>query len=672
MSDSTYFAAREAERTAVILLQKANAWYNNLYNNGYLDRVREMWMAYHGAYYTGSAGAHRITFGGEQGELAQIAVNHIRNIAQHIITMITTNRPAFQARATNTDSKSLIQANLANSLLDYYMREKRMEKYLRIAVEYAVVLGSGYIKMEWNATSGEIYEVNEETGAPVYEGDVEFSNLSPYDVVFDTTKETSMGHDWVMCRSFKNKFDLAAKYPDKADKIKGLQTKSQLFRYRLDMTAYEDTDDVPVYEFFHRKTESMEEGRYILFLGNDLVLIDMPMPYRSLPVYRIAPSEILGTPYGYTSMFDLLPLQEAVNSLYSTILTNQHTFGVQNIYVPRQADIQIKSLEGALNIIEGNAGAGKPEPLNFTQTPQEVFAFLKILEQTMETLSGVNSVARGNPEASLKSGSALALVQSMALQFISGLQQQYVHMVEDVGTGLINMLKDFAAVPRVAVIAGQKNKNYVEKEFSGDDLSLINRVIVDIGNPMANTKAGKLQMASELIQYGIVKTPEQYFTVLNTGQLNALTDDTQDELDFIKKENEVLTSGSNPVQAIAIDQHIMHIKGHRSILSDPTLRMEPNVRDRVLAHILEHVELLRSTDPALLSIIGEQPLGPVAGSPPAPQNVAPDVNQGQPPAPAPVGAPPQSAPPGMPQMPQVPAEALPNPELQQQTMGNVR
>ena len=39
-----------------------------------------------------------------------------------------------------------MQAKLANQLLDYYMREKRLEKYLQRAVEYAVVLGTGYIK----------------------------------------------------------------------------------------------------------------------------------------------------------------------------------------------------------------------------------------------------------------------------------------------------------------------------------------------------------------------------------------------------------------------------------------------------------------------------------------------------------------------------------------------
>jgi len=219
MANSKYFASQEADKTADIILHKANAWYNELYNNGYLTKVKNVWMAYHGAYYASLNGSHKIVFGGEQGELTHLVVNHLRNIAEHTLRMITSNRPAFQARATNKDYKSLVQTKLANQLLDYYMREKRLEKYLQRAVEYAIVLGTGYIKMDWNATSGDVYDVNEETGTPIYEGDVQFYNLSPYDVVFDTSKE-SQDHDWVVCRTFKNKFDLAAKYPEFGNKIK--------------------------------------------------------------------------------------------------------------------------------------------------------------------------------------------------------------------------------------------------------------------------------------------------------------------------------------------------------------------------------------------------------------------------------------------------------------------
>ena len=49
-------------------------------------------------------------------------------------------------------------------------------------------------------------------------------------------------------------------------------------------------------------------------------------------------------------MFDLLPIQDAVNSLYSTIMTNQNAFGVQNVYVERGSDVQMEQVADGLNL----------------------------------------------------------------------------------------------------------------------------------------------------------------------------------------------------------------------------------------------------------------------------------------------------------------------------------
>lgn len=653
----TYFAAKSGEDTSKIVLQKANAWFHNLDINGYLDKLKSAWMAYHGAYYTDVGTGHQVSFAGEQDELTNLAVNHYRNICRHMLTMVTANRPSMDARATNTDYQSLVQTKLANGLLDYYMREKRLEDFLSRAVEHAIIFGSGFIKMDWNATSGEIHDyidpeyemektydpetgeevesqkldgsgnpIEKSKGFPIFEGDVMFSNVSPFDVVFDSTKEDSSKHDWVLVRTFKNKFDLAAKYPENEEEILKQETKSDKERYNFTGSFYDQTDDIAVYEFYHRKTESMPDGRYLLFVESNAILMDAPMPYRKLPIYRISPADILGTPYGYTDTFDLLPIQDAINSLYSAVLTNQNAFAVQNILSPRGADINPQSLSGGLNFIEYNSQIGKPEALNLTSTPPEVFNFIGILEKAMETVSGVNSVSRGNPEASLQSGNALALVQSMSLQFISGLQQSYVKLIEDVGTGLIQMLQDFASVPRIATIVGKANRTYM-KEFTGADLSQINRVIVDVGNPLAKTAAGRVQMAEQMLQMNLIKTPEQYMMVVKTGNLETMTDGIDRQLLLVKAENEKLVAGEM-VQAIDIEPHSLHIKEHRDVLADPDLKQDPELVARVLAHIQEHIDALRNADPDLLMHIGEQPLSPVGGSPANQPDPSQQINQG--------------------------------------------
>lgn len=678
MSDNNvYFAAKDASETAEILMSRCNDWFQTMESSGYLDKLRTSWLAYHGSYYQDGGDSHQVSFGGEQGELTQIGVNHYRNIARHILNMITSTRPSMQARAINTDQKSLVQTDLANGLLDYYMRDHRLEEYLKTAVEYAVVFGSGYVKMEWNATKGEIYDYNEEMGVEIREGDIEFSNMSPFDVMFDTSREDNK-HDYVIGRSFKNRFDLAAKYPELEDKILALPTKSQIIRNLGFTYSYDESDLIPVYEFYHKRTESMPDGRYLLYLSGDCVLLDSPMPYRNLPIYRIAPSNYLGTAYGYTDMFDVLPLQDTANSLYSTILSNQTAFGVQNVVVPKSADVSISQLSSGLNIIEANEQNGALiRPLNLTSTPKEIFDFLAMIVKDMETISGVNAVARGNPDPNLRSGNAMALIQSMTLQFLSGLQQSYVMLVEDMGTGIINILKDHANVPRVATIVGKSKRSYI-KEFKGDDLDAVNRVVVDIGNPLARTTAGRVEMAEQMLQMGIIKTPEQYFQVINTGQLDVMTEDVTSQLNLIQGENERLASGG-PVAAVFTDDHVLHIKEHSSVLNDPDLRLDPELVGRVSQHIQEHIDLLRSTNPDLLNILGQQALPPVGGQPQqGPQQGAPAAgpNNGQPMM---GGAPEGSqleqmgaAQAGLPSPAKVDGSLLPNSAIQEASLGNVK
>lgn len=652
-NNDKYFAADESEKLVCYLKDKSDVWFNSLTAGEYLDKIKRSWQAYYGFYYEN---AHAISFGGESGELVNLPINHYGNIASHILTMVTATRPSFQARSVNTDVKSQIQTNLANGLLEYYMRDKRLEQDLKSAVEHAVIMGSGYIKMEWNATTGEVYDyvepeyeqaidemgmpIMDEMGEPVYEmdedgepvvlregvplysGDIVYKVLSPFDVVFDPTKSDN-NHDWQLARSFKNKYDLAAKYPELEEEIKKLKTKSDVNTSRISMTAYDETTDVPVYEFYHKPTESLPKGRYVMYLDEEVVLEDTVLIYKNLPIFRIASRNIIGTPFSYSAMFDLLPVQDAVNSLYSTIMTNQTTFGVQNVYVERGSDVQVEQISDGLNFIQGNPGFNPPIPLNLTSTPAEIFNFVKQLEQVMETISGVNSVARGNPESQLKSGNALALIQSQALQFISSLQQSYIQLIEDVGTNTVELLKTFAKTPRVAAISGKSNTTYM-KEFTSDDLSSITRVIVDAGNALAQTTAGRVEMASQMMQMGIITTPEQYISVINTGKLETMTEGQNKELLLVRAERERLVDGSTPVVAVLTDAHSLHIREHKAVLADPDLRMDADLVQRTLSHIQEHINILSDPNVAnILSLLGEQPLGPPTGSPVSPENAAP-------------------------------------------------
>ena len=628
-TNNKYFASREDKDAAKILLEKATDWTNILTSNGYLEKLKSCLAAYHGAYFNDS---HTISFAGEQGELAQLPVNHIRNLAQHMFVMTTASRPQMEARAANADYKSSAQVTLANGLLDYYMREKRLERYINSAVEQSIVLGSGYVKVEWDATAGKVIEEDEELGEKIYEGDIRFTNLSPFDVVFDVNREDS-DHDWILVRTYKNKFDLAAKYPEYEDKILALDVKNSINSYSSQIFRKVESDQVEVWTMYHRRSDAMPGGRELVFLSEEITISDTVLQYRRIPVFRMSPNNILGTAFGYSNLFDLLPLQEGINHLYSAIMSNNIAFATQNLFVESGANIDITNLGGGLNIIQGSK---QPVPLNLLGTSPETFQFLGILEGKMEQLSGINGVTRGTPDpaANLRSGTSLALVQSMAIQFQNGLQQQYVQLIEDLGVAILEILQDNASSPRVASIVGINNKQYIV-EFKGSDISDINRVIVDVGNPLARTTAGRVQMAEQMMQ---MKPEEfsfqQYVQVINTGRIDGMTSKIVDQENLIQQENEALTNG-NTVKAMVWDDHKEHILHHRNVLNDLEIRNDDARASVIYTHLMEHIEFARNADPAVLAVTNQQTLPQPTPPPvPAPAAVdpaaAPDQNsQGQ-------------------------------------------
>jgi len=618
--DRGYFAAKRGELCVRSLFEKIDNWYLTLRNNGYFSKIIDLYVAWHGGSYGDLEDSHSIRFGGEDGELTEIKVNHLRNVGEYIINMTTTTRPSLEARAVNSDFKSQVQTKLANGLLDYYVRDCGLEKYFKNACVYAVACASGWIKVGWNANKGrvvnqrEIIEANRKkiinpkikVPAPEYEGDVEFFNLSPFDVIEDINKENE-DHDWRIARTFKNKYDLIAAYPEYAEQIMNIQSTGMLFDRYFNFNHLKTacTDDIPIFEFYHRPTESLPDGRYILFVSEDAILYDGPLPYRRIPLFSMKPSRILGTPLGYTVLFDVLPIQDAADMLYSTILSNQAAFGVQNILMPTGCNIEPSQLAGGLNVLSYNPQQGKPEALQLTSTAPETFNLLNMMINSIETISGINSAIRGNPEASLRSAQAIAMIESNAIQFMSGLQSEYIKLMENVGICTIEILVDYAESPRIASIVGESDAPYT-KEFKGIDLADINRVVVDVANPLTKTIAGRVNMADNLLQYQQISA-QQYMNIINTGKLEVGTDSIIHEQMLIKAENESLVRGDTPI-ALSIDQHMEHIKGHRGVLGHPSLRRDKELVQKTLDHIMEHINLLRSTDPELLTVLGEQPL----------------------------------------------------------------
>lgn len=377
-----------------------------------------------------------------------------------------------------------------------------------------------------------------------------------FDTYFDQSCEDWEERQWDNVRLFKNKFDLAIQYPHVADQIIDLPSKTEIDGIKFYTTQHvNETADIPVYYFYHKKTHSMPNGRLLIYASQDCVLYDGPIPYRELPLKRIVPGEIFGSTEGYSDAFDLIGIQEALNVLISLLLPiNKQT--VFKKYGFRMAGISLPStmLSKGLTILRGLQGA-KPKTIQLTATAREIFEMIPFLQKQLETLSGINGVPREstNDLGKNASGLAIAFVQAMAVQYNSMFQESWAELNEDVATHCLEILQDYVTTEREVALVDKRPQGAM-KSFTGQDLKPIERVKVFLGNPMMRTFSGKLQTTETLLAKGLIKPPNEYLTIIETGNIGTSLQALESEIDLIHKENDSLRDGK-PVQALVGDAH---------------------------------------------------------------------------------------------------------------------
>jgi len=599
---SHYWASKPTEEVGHDVVRRIEGYYEYIRKNGRIA----LWRRAYEAYYSSVRSGGQVYNSGELDEYTNVDVNDFRNLLLHLKSMIMAQRIAFDPQAINTDHDSMSQVILSRSILENELREGDLEDVADTVIENGLVFGEGYVELSWDTNGGATYTTDDE-GEPVREGALEMYVYTPTDIIFDYTR-TDTKHDWYITRRLKNRYDLMAKYPDLEEEILHANVSTQQKDTIFGVEIMDDSDLIPVFVLHHKPTDALPEGRYLEMVGPDAILNEGPYPHETLQIYPMQPSTQRGTPFGYSVSFDLLPLQEAVNNLYATVATNQANFGVQNILVPEGHNLSVQSITDGLNLLTYNPNVGKPESLNLTNTPREIFDFIQMLSQKMETIAGVTQVARNSANVGQLSGAAMALLQATAIQFNSDLQRSYTKFMERVGTGIIQIYQDYADTERVAAVVGKANKPLMTS-WTKEDISGIQRVTVDVGNPLTRTTAGKVSLADSLLQAGMVENADQYLQVIDTGRIEPLIQGKRDELLNIKSENESLSEGK-VVKAVVTDNHAMHVIEHKSVIASPQARNTPKILEATLAHIQEHINQLRTGDPAVLQLTGQQPLPP--------------------------------------------------------------
>jgi hypothetical protein len=541
-----------------------------------------------------------LTETGEYGEFLSLFVNHYRGLVRHQLALVTADRPTWDPQASTSDSDATKQVSLCRNLLDYLMSAERFDQKLYDQQEMMAVTGVAYQALGWDERMGKA-------------GKVWSSVLAPWECAHEHVREYEDCTWWIF-RRWESRHDWAAYFaetdPDKARKVAGYDPPKYMLCgvQDADPDDWSETDRIPVLYVYANPTKANPGGRCAIVMDESTVLSDGPMPYGDVsPVTRVCAAHFIGTSIPYGNSWSQLPLVDALTTVLSTMMTRLDLFGVPDVTVPDGADLERGSIGGA-NMISYTPGLAPPQILDMLSIPSALPQLAEMLKTTMEELSGINSVTRGNPAENISSGSMAALVQSMSVQFNSAEERTYTFNLEATGTNLLNIYKRCATEEQIITIAGQ-DERWTTKQFVGKDLDNVLRVAVKTASAMSKTLPGRKEIADQLLQAGMVKDPKEYLAAIETGNLAPLFRGPVDQQAIIKNENERMARGE-PVIVLNWDHHGLHVRDHLCELNTGA-RYDPKRRQLVENHLQEHMKLwteLSQRAPDILEATGCPPL----------------------------------------------------------------
>lgn len=617
--------AETADELAQFILEKFENTQRFFYSTGYNERNDWLSRSYYGLNKQGSLRLDK----NADGDLTHINLNHLHALVDNIVHLVTQNDVAGKGAALNSDYKSKSQVKIVNGWLEYLTKTKKLqEKIFTPAALKCMLFNECYAETCWDKYQGRDIRPDND-GNMIKAGDINFNLYTPYDIGRDTKKVDS---NWYIIRKRVNKYDLATVYPEyredilnTTDEIPSWQNSSYIYNYLYLNNKNEDY--TWIYVLYHKVTPSVPRGKYAVVCGTKL-LEASGLKYKSLPVQRLVAGEMQETVFGYSPTNLIAPIQEAIGAISTALISNSLNYSLTNVW-SQTPDVDIQQITEGMNLIVSQT---KPEGLIIQNNSAENAKLIDILVNQAQLLTNMNSVVRGNPEANLRAGNALALVLAQAINAVSSFQNNYYAFCENILTDALNNLKSFAKDEQIALIAGVAQRSYV-KNFKSSDIGLVDRVMIETVNPIDQTAAGRRNKADQWLQYGIIKTPEEYLMVDETGHMDTGDDLLPEDLQ-IKMENEMLREAiikqeqiiengmlvgeaesvvdkdGVPIMAVLLDAHPKHILKHKQLVNDPEVRKNPMLLKAILIHIQEHVNLMRKVPPDLAAIMSGQPLPP--------------------------------------------------------------
>jgi hypothetical protein len=594
---------------------------------------------------------------GARGEIVSMKVAKARTQLRQHASLLSRTRLSYETIVDIDDASAQVTAKLGKNIANHLIESQGLQQKRERAIEWAALLGMSFIICTWRPDKGSAYQPTE-NDQMLMTGDVNFEVMNVTDVTFDWTIDDWKEQCHVEIRRKRNRFDLIAEVEimqiDPEEKEKMIKQIFSLPSIASDETEFANTyfltnqpneDMVYEYQWFHKTTPSLPQGRIVRYLTRDIILEDAINGYECLPVEPIIFEPILKTGLGYPIFSSLLPAQEMLDHMFSSMATNAGLTALGAILNPEGSGVTIDDI-GGMKLInyrpQGAEGGGAPQAFVWPQMSGDNMQFQDRIINAMDEISMLNATLRGQSSANVTSGAMAATLSANAMEFFSTSQQAVDSAFENAMTHAFMAYKVYAKTEQIISINGESSVGY-SKQFKADDVKNIKRVKMKQTNPLLTQISGRIQMTESLMQYGVLKDPDKVVQILEGAPMSSIYKEQWTEKIAIQQEIDMIFEGKE-VFPLQTDNHPMFISAYREILSSPEFRLNSDLSAAVVQLIMTRAEMEQQLDPMVKALLRGQPQPQVVPIPSGQSNAAQETN--------PNAGQPQRAEPAQPAQPQ--------------------
>lgn len=562
-------------------------------------------------------------------EVQKIVVNKLKESNRTRASKLLKYKPNVAILPTNDELGDKVAADMTKNLLDHIWYEQRFDgEKLPKVVDRKGPAGECYLEITWDPNLGDLHQTykkakqvqkaqklervplldgdgkpsKDETGKTIYvdkvlrNGDVKYTVVGALDLLVDRHPS----NEWENARhSFRREVlpveEARMRWPKGAKNIEA-DKELKIYDYE-ELQSSTRNNCVEVWHFYHRRTDYLDGGRYIVFTSKGILAnTEFPYSHRELPYVRWFDHQNEGELHAASFFEDCKGPFGAYNNLNNMMLRNEILVGHPKWMMPKGA-ADIRELGNAITVVQYK-GPTAPALVQANPTGQGAYQLRESLKEEGMQMADVSRVGNGEPPK--------GITAAVALQYLSELEQErwniqvlnHNECVLKVSMMTLGVAGDYydPSDKRMIRIQGQDGE-WMSQFFEVTNLNKDYDIRVQGASALPETKAARTETLLTLSEkFPDRVEPEQVLEMFDLAQNKKFIKEGTVSLRAAEAENEMFLKGKKVLDPEEYEDQIVHWRAHMKQVREwafknrATKEVQQALQDHIMAHEMILVE----------------------------------------------------------------------------------